>query len=32
LRLCLREIGLKEAIAARPLGLDDIVGDKGAKR
>jgi hypothetical protein len=28
LRLCLREIGLKESIAARPLKLDDIVADK----
>jgi hypothetical protein len=28
LRLCLREIGLKKSIAARPVGLDDIVADK----
>jgi hypothetical protein len=31
LRLCLRELGIKEAIAARPLGLDDIVNGRGER-
>jgi hypothetical protein len=32
LRLTLREIGLKESIAARPLGLEDIVAYKRVRR
>jgi hypothetical protein len=32
LRRCLRELGVKEAPAAKPPGLEDIVAGKGAKR